>query len=268
MVRDSSGGIPLWRFALLSSAGGLRHAITTRLGGTSEPPYAELNLGLHVGDDPGRVVENRRRVCQALGVSFESLTFGRQVHGDRVHVVGSGDVGAGRDRLETSIAGADGLVVAGSGATIGVLMADCVPLVCYDPERRVGAVAHAGWRGTARGIAAAMVGRMARECGSRPEWLLVGIGPGVGPCCYEVGGEVVEALRAAGASPGSLVAAGEGSWRVDLAAVNCSQLMAAGVPAGNIEVAGICTSCRSEEFFSERRLGRPTGRFGAFLALA
>lgn len=259
MIRRATGRAVLWEFEVFSGVRSLRHCVTGREGGVSEGGYATLNLGLHVGDDSGAVVENRRRVCRALGVEFEGCTFAQQVHGDRVCEVSGGQVGAGRTRFADGIPETDGLVVAGPGAAVAVVVADCVPMVMYDPERHVGGVVHAGWRGTAAGIAGRAVGVMAEAWGARAESLLVGIGPAIGPCCYEVSEEVAGKVGAAEVR--------EGKWYADLAEANRRQLCGAGVRAESIEVAGMCTACHSEEFYSERRLGGPTGRFGAFVAL-
>ncbi len=267
MTRRENEGTPSWEFELLSGFSSFRHAVTTRQGGVSEGCHAQLNLGLHVGDDPARVVENRRRVCRALEVDFESCTFAQQVHGDAVRIVTEAEAGAGRTRFEDGIPEADGLVVREPGVTVAVLVADCVPLVLYDPEHRVGAVIHAGWRGTAAGIAGKAVRFLAAECGSRPAELIVGLGPAIGPCCYQVRAEVVAKLTRGFDYREPVAEQRAGEWYLDLAKANLQQLAAAGVPDENIEPSGICTSCRSGEFYSERRLGRPTGRFGLFASL-
>ena len=259
VIRRATGGVVLWEFEVFSGVRSLRHCVTGRQGGMSEGRYAALNVGLHVGDDCEAVVENRRRVCRALGVEFEGCTFAQQVHGDRICEVSGGQVGAGRTRFVDGIPETDGLVVAGPGAAVAVVVADCVPMMMYDPERHVGGVVHAGWRGTAAGIAGKAVRFLGERCGSRPEAVLAGVGPAIGPCCYEVSEEVAGKVGVAEVR--------DGKWYADLAEANRGQLCGAGVRAESIEVAGMCTACHSEEFYSERRLGRPTGRFGAFLAL-
>lgn len=246
---------------------GLCHVVTARAGGVSAPPYDALNLALHVGDDRERVVENRRRVCEALGVEFGRLTLGQQVHGDGVCVVEASDAGRGRERLEDGIPDTDGLIVREPGIAIGVFVADCVPLLLYDPERRVAAAVHAGWRGTTAGIAGRAVRAMADEGGARPESIIAGVGPAIGLCCYQVSEPLARAMREAAASD-RVAEARQGRWYADLAEANRRQLLAAGVRAEHIELSGICTACRSHEFYSERKLGRPTGRFAALVTLA
>jgi YfiH family protein len=233
----------------------------------SEGPYAKLNLGLHVDDDPARVIENRRRVCRVLGVDFDRCTFAQQVHGDSIRMVTKTEAGEGRARFDDGIPKTDGLAVSEPGVTVAVLVADCVPILLYDPENHVGAAVHAGWRGTAGGIAAKAVRLLADECGCRPAALVVALGPAIGSCCYQVGAEVVEGLTRAFDYEESVAERRARNWYADLAKANLQQLTTAGVSVENIEPSGICTSCDSEEFYSDRKLGRPTGRFGAFISL-
>ena len=266
MIPSDCAPMRIWQFELLSAHDLVCHAVTGRHGGVSEGPYAALNVGSHVGDNPEHVVENRRRVCEALGVEFERLTFGQQVHGDGVGVLGAEEARRGRASFEDGLPQTDGMIVREPGVAIGVFVADCVPLLLYDPERHLAAAVHAGWRGTAAGIAAKAVQRLAEQFGTALGDLVVGVGPAVGPCCYQVSERVAQALRqAAGAE--AAAARRDGHWYADLAEANRRQLLAAGVSADGIELSGICTSCNHDDFFSERKLGKPTGRFAAIMAL-
>ncbi len=266
MIARSHDSLDLWQFGLLATHDSVCHAVTGRRGGVSEASYAELNLALHVGDGAHHVIENRRRVCASLGLDFRTLTFAQQVHADAVRVVTRDQAGAGRERFEDGIPQADGLVAAESGIALAVVVADCVPLIFYDPTNRVIGAVHAGWRGTAAGIAAKIVRCLAEEFGTAPGDLVVGLGPAIGSCCYRVSAEVIEALNQSGYPAPVAERRGE-SWFADLAAANQQQLAAAGLAADKIELSGICTSCNHDEFFSERKLGRPTGRFAAIVAL-
>ena len=267
MIHTQKGGLGVWRFESLSQFEGLQHGVTGRPGGVSRPPYAALNLGLHVGDDPAAVIENRRRLCAALGLDIATLTLGAQVHGAELAIAGEQQVGAGSLDLASAIPGVDGLVITRPGLLAAVLSADCVPLVLYDPKRRVGAVIHAGWRGAAAGIAARAVRLLRDSCASDPEHLYVAIAPAIGVCCYQVSQCVAGRVVAALPDPRRALEQRDGAWYVDLAECSRQQLLASGVLASHIEGAGICTSCRADAFFSERRLGRPTGRLGTFLVL-
>lgn len=258
-------GITHVRFRIFDGAPAV-HAVAGRSGGVSASPYASLNLGWSVGDGQAAVAENRRRLYCSLGLDPAKGAAGRQVHKDRVVAV---EHPAGALDPEQGVPETDALLTDRPGVGLLVIAADCVPLLFCDPVRRVVGTAHAGWRGTVQNIAARTVEAMAARYGSRPGDLLVGIGPSIGRCCYEVDEPVLGPLR--DALPDDyhdlIEPVREGHARIDLWESNRLLLLAAGVPAGNIEVSGLCTACNKETFFSERALGRPSGRFGAVIAL-
>lgn len=245
----------------------VRHGITTRSGGAGSPPYATLNLGLHVGDRPETVAENRRRTAKALAANPARFTAGEQVHGNRVAVVGEEEAGRGAFRMEEALAGIDALVTALPETPLLVLAADCVPLLLYDPERHVAAAVHAGWRGTVADIVGETVRTMAGTFGSDPARILAGIGPSMGPSCYQVGEEVVRKAEALlGQETPALIREGAEA-RFDLWEANKALLERAGVPRNNVETLGLCTHCRTDLFFSYRAENGLTGRIGAVIVL-
>ena len=258
----ASDAAPLVRAPAFAPDGGATFAVTTRAGGVSAPPFASLNLGAGTGDAPEAVAENRARVARALGVDPSRMVFVRQVHGRDVVRVDA-PWPAGVDPPE-----ADAMVTSVADVALAILVADCVPVGLYDPERRVVAVVHAGWRGTAAGVVRACVEALAAQ-GSRPAALRAVVGPCIGPCCYVVGDEVVEALRAAWPRlPARVVRRDtDGRARVDLRAANVHVLCEAGVPAGHVAHLGACTSCHTDTFFSHRAENGRTGRFAALVRL-
>lgn len=262
-VRRDRAGIGLWQEERWA-AWDVLHAFSDRYGGVSPAPFSSLNVGLHVGDDAAAVRENRRRLCRALGVAPEALVAGEQVHGTRVAVVGAEDRGRGAFELRDAVPGADALVTDTPGVILFALFADCVPVYLYDPKRRAVGLAHAGWKGTAGGIARRTAEKMSEAFGSRPEDLHAAIGPSIGPCCYEVGEEVARALAGAGLG---IVVEDAQRLRADLWAANAAQLAEAGVPRDNIAVAGLCTRCLRDTFFSHRGHGGRTGRMAAAIGL-
>ncbi|MCW3049375.1 MAG: hypothetical protein JWO74_3659 [Solirubrobacterales bacterium] len=206
---------------------------TTRRGGVSEGPFASLNLGLGTDDDPERVGENRERLAAQAGVARERFAHGRQVHGTEVRRVTALAHGAPSD--------ADGQATALAGVAPVVVVADCLPIALV--AREAVAMVHAGWRGLAGGIVGEGVAAL-RELGAGA--FRAAIGPGAGPCCYEVGAEVHAALGTSGRT-------------ADLKAVAREQLEAAG--AQEVHDVGLCTLCAGPElFFSHRRDGGVTGR--------
>lgn len=249
---DSSDGIPLFRSTLLAH---LTHGFSTRSGGVSRGGYSSLNCGAGWGDDPAAVQENLRRLAARAGFALPALHLAHQVHGQRVLCV---------DELApTAVAAeeADALVATRAGLVVGVITADCVPILMADDEGRV-AAAHAGWRGTIADVAGATV-RALCDAGARPAHLRAALGPSIGPCCFEVGDDVARQFSAL--SP-HLVEHGRAKPRVDLRRANRLLLEAAGLPAAHIDDAPPCTSCDPLRFFSFRRDGRGIGEMLAFIA--
>jgi hypothetical protein len=242
-------------------------AVTTRHGGVSVAPYDTLNLGLHVGDDPARVVANRRRSAVAFGVGLDEVVFARQVHGAGVVFVGGDDAGRGTVHESDVVADADVLVASTPGVTLAILVADCVPLALVDPEARVVAAVHAGWRGTAAGVVGAALEAM-RARGAAPERVRAWVGPGVAADRYQVTDEVRDALDGAvgraALDDGVARRDGPGHWLVDLAAANRQQLRMGGVAMERIYDCGVTTA--DERLFSDRA-ARPCGRFALLARL-
>jgi len=224
-------------------------------------------VSLHVGDRPEHVIEKRRRLCAALNLDFDRYRVPREVGGDAVRIVSSGEAGAGRDRLENWIPKTDALVVAEPGITIAITAADCAPIVIYDPDNHVGALVHAGGTGTSAAIAAKAVRFLEAKCAGRPAALLAGVGPAIGPCCYEITEDIAAQISAGFPYPAPVVQQRGGRWYANLEDANRQQLLASGLSGDHIDVCGLCTACRTDEFYSDRKEGRPTGRFVAFLCL-
>ena len=241
--------------------------VTTRQGGVSAGSYASLNLGLHVGDQPGDVLENRRRAAAALGADPGDFVFCVQAHGPNVHVVTAADRGRGTLTQDDAIPGTDALVTAEPGVALTVMVADCVPIVLYDPTAHVLACVHAGWRGTVARVSEAAVTSM-RSLGSDPANVIAGLGPAIAPDRYQVGEDVRDAAeQGLGASTGKVIRAdGTGKWLFDLWTANHLVLEEAGVLASNIHVAAIPTGSARGMFFSDREV-RPCGRFAAMARL-
>ncbi len=232
-------------------------AFFTRLGGVSKPPFDSLNVGHTVGDDPGAVEENHRRIFEALGIFGSQIVTARQVHGLEVAVVDEGHQGK-------VIPNTDGLLTSTPGTFLMLRFADCVPVVLYDPGKGAVGLLHAGWKGSIMGIAFKAVKLMQEAFGSRPEEILAGIGPSIGPCCYEIGDDVAELAQDFWPEP-PITRTPQGRMYLDLWELNRRWLLKAGVV--RVELSGICTSCRKEEFFSHRASGGLTGRFAVVVGL-
>ncbi|HVV51157.1 MAG TPA: peptidoglycan editing factor PgeF [Polyangia bacterium] len=258
LVRDPDGRweLPLLRSALIGAP--FVHGFTTRAGGASAPPFDTLNLGGKWGDDPAAVSENRRRLERAAG---GPIFTARQVHGAAVARVRVGDGRAAVAALE-----ADGLYTDAPGIVLGVFVADCVPALLVDPRTGARAAVHAGWRGTVAGVLPAAVRALAADFGARPADLRVALGPAIGPCCFEVGPEVVaafEALCPDARARGIVLPSPRGApgkANVDLKAANRLLLERAGVDPTALDAGPECTACDRARFFSFRRDGAATGQ--------
>jgi len=249
-------------------ASGAAAVVTARSGGVSSGPYASLNLSFSVGDDPGCVLENRRRLATAFGADLGDFVFARQVHGAGVRIVTESDRGSGAYPLDDAIGGAseaggvDVLVTASPGVVLVILTADCVPVVLHDPVAGVLACVHAGWRGTVAGVTAAAVAAM-KGLGTRPSDIVAGIGPAIGADRYQVSPDVSEAVsRSFGpAAPGFIRPdpSAPDRWLLDLPSANRHALRQAGVPGPQIHATDLVTGPAPGHFFSDRT-ARPCGR--------
>lgn len=241
---------------------GLQAWVTTRAGGASTGSYATLNLGLHVGDDPEAVLENRRRLARLIGAELGDFVFCNQVHQPNVTVVGAEHRGRGAFTVDDAIPQTDALVTTEPGVVLVVMVADCVPLVLHDPQAAVLACVHAGWGGTVKGVTRAAVKTMT-DLGAEPARIRAGIGPAISPADYQVGQMVRDAAEAEfGQRLDQVISPdGTGRWLFDLVRANELQLLEAGVPDGSIHRSGLVTG-KHTQFFSHRADG-PCGRFVA-----
>jgi polyphenol oxidase len=243
--------LELFQFENLSQIPGLVHGISTRTGGVSAERCASLNVSYSVGDATENVDENLRRVADAVGTERAKLFVPYQVHGREVTLVDADTP----DRPRCDV-----LISRSAEKSLMLRYADCTPVLLADPKRRAVAAVHAGWRGSAVRAAGAAVDALHQAFGSDPGDIVAGIGPAIGPCCYAVGQDVFDAF----ADRPELFANG----KLDLWTANRQALLETGVLAEHIEVAGVCTRCESERFFSHRANGGlPAGRFAAVIRL-
>jgi polyphenol oxidase len=257
MAASSGSELPLFQFRHFGAVRGVAHGVTTRHGGVSRGPYSSLNLSLSVQDDDLAVLENKRRVTTAFAAAPEALLTTRQIHGNAVVAVGQAHWTADESPR------ADAMITDYPGTLLLQRFADCVPLFFADARGRAVGLAHAGWRGTLLNVAAATVEALVTSYGTKPYELVIGIGPSIGPCCFEVGTDVAEKF---GGHPG-LVENNDSRPHVDLWEANRLALVAAGVAPEAIEIAAVCTRCNPEDYFSHRALGYPAGRFGGVIGL-
>jgi YfiH family protein len=236
---------------------GFVHGFPERTGGVSVGARASLNLGYRWGDDRAAVDENRRLLAAHVGYPPDALQVTKHVHGTRVWQVGE----PLPDPPEF-----DGLVTDRAGPVLGAFAADCIPILFADPRARVIGACHAGWRGTVAGVAPNVLARMI-ELGARPADVRVALGPSIGPCCFEVGPEVVDAFRAAFGDVPGMVVRGPNKDHIDLRRAMRASLERAGVAPAHIDDAPPCTKCEAERFFSYRRDGMEGGVHMGFILM-
>jgi polyphenol oxidase len=259
MHRHQPDGLAFYTFESLRAFPELVHAITTRHGGVSAGPYASLNVSKGLGDDPEAVEENLQRVCSTLRLHRHDLVSPNQRHTANVCKVGPAD----RGRIQV---GYDALITDQWRVPLLLRYADCVPVMLYDPRHHAIALVHSGWRGTVLGAPRAAVESMVKEFGSLPTEIVAAIGPSIGPCCYEVGRDVIGAVQQAFSRADSLLPPRAGGRRhLDLWSANRRWLSECGVR--QIEVSELCTACHTGDFYSHRAENGKTGHFAAVMGL-
>ena len=244
---------------------GLVHGVTQRTGGVSKGLYESLNLALHTGDDVRSVLENRRRLCETAKMSFHRLTGCQQTHEDRIELVTAAFAGRGHDVYDDGFARTDALMTNCHGVPLLICIADCVPIILYDPVGPAVAVVHAGWRGTVQKLAAKTVLHMQKQFGSDPAQVLAYIGPSIGAKDFSVGAEVVQVFEDAfGGDIAELLTVRNNNYFINLAVANTVQLEAVGVRLDHIAVTATNVCDDNSGYFSYRRDCGQTGRMAAF----
>lgn len=232
---------------------------STRHGGCSEGVYGTFNVNGYCGDDETAVKNNRRALCDMLGIDEEHLVIPHQTHEMEVRVIGEEFLSLPGNIRSMLLEGVDSVITAVPGVCIGVSTADCIPILLYDEELHVACAVHAGWRGTVKRIAEKAVKAMQSVYQARPENIKACIGPGISLDSFEVGDEVYQEFVSAGFDMERIARLQE-KWHIDLPGCNRLQLMDAGVEARNIQVSDVCTFKNTGDYFSARKLGTASGR--------
>ena len=251
----------LYRVRAFDAYPNLTHAIFTRRGGYSQAPFDTLNLGSSVGDDPQAIKKNYEQVYQVTHITPEQTVSCHLIHSADVLTINQ----ANQQRL---MGKADGLITGTPNIYLSMRFGDCTPLIFFDPVRGAVGLTHAGWRGTMQDMAGATVRMMVKQFDCRPGDMIAVIGPAIGPCCYEVGSEVIAAAAESFEDSASLFTRRNGKANhahFNLWEANRRQLAAAGVQ--QIIQSELCTACRTDQFFSHRAEHGRTGRFGVIIGL-
>lgn len=259
-IKHTKGSLSYYTDELIDSLGGLDYIFTTRLGGVSSGDLASLNLGTGRDDKRENILENYKRACAAVNLDYTKCVLAKQTHTTNIRIVVKNDCGKGLT-AESDIRDTDGLITAEPGIPLVIFYADCVPILLFDPKKKVLACLHGGWRGTVNGIAEKGVNIMKDTFGCGD--IYAAIGPSIGLCCFETGLETAEIFNQNGF--GEFVEYKKDKAFIDLWAVNESILKNCGVK--NISIARLCTVCHCDEFFSHRGCGAATGRMALIAAM-
>lgn len=232
-------------------------AFTLRIGGCSQPPFESLNFSASQGDALENVQGNYSLLAKRLGIEAAQIAACRQIHEDTVEII---------ETVSPIPPHADAIITTTPGIYPAIKTADCLPILLLDPVRQIAGAIHAGWRGTVLRISRKVVQMMKSRFGSNPADIVAGLGPAIGPCCYEVDEVVLRPFRQGFPKAEQFIIRSESetrpkeSLRLDLVGANRFELIQEGVPSTNIHSVGLCTSCHPDLFFSYRRDGVQSGR--------
>ena len=264
---NTKNGVTYITFPKFEKTGIVNHLFSTRIGGVSQGKYASMNLSFNNGDRREAVLENYRRLCDCEGIDVNNLVLSRQTHTDNIKIVTKEHCGTGI--FKESFQDIDGLITNQSGVALVTQYADCTPLAFIDPVKRVIATSHAGWRGTVKQIGKKTVEKMTLEFGCNPNDIIVGIGPCIGKCCYEVDDPVYnEFVKLSYLNLDKIFSPkSNGKYMLNLVEANKQILMAAGIRQENIDLSDICTCCNADTLHSHRASKGERGNLALIIAL-
>ncbi len=266
-VQTQQGGIITITFPRFADSKILRHAVSTRVGGVSAGIYRSLNMSYRVEDDNVRVDENRVLLSREFGMDLSRSVWVDQVHSDNVVKLDA----ANRPQNGGSLGQGDGIITNEMDISVMILVADCLPILFFDPIHKAIGLAHAGWRGSVSHVAAKTLLAMGDAYGTKPEEVRAVLGPCIGACCYEVGEDVRKSfMNVFPWGQEVFEKSSKDHWKLNLSEANARQLIEIGMKEENLIRSELCTIKNIDMFYSHRAeagSGKPTGRFGAFLML-
>ena len=234
-------------------------AVSFRQGGKSLSPFDSLNLGLHTNDNRRNVLENRRLFFELLSINYKNIVTLKQIHSNRVEIVDKSDKGKGALNFSDSLSEADGMVTNGPGVPLAVFTADCMSIFFMDPQKRIIGIAHAGWKGTLLKITTNVINAMKRV-GAELENIIIGFGPAIGNCCYEIKKDLIERFS------NKYIETKNKKCYLNLRKANMDILISSGIRKDNIIDSNFCTFCHSDYCFSYRK-EKQTGRMASVIML-
>lgn len=265
MLKHTCEDLLFFSYQIFQPFDSLTNVVSTRLGGVSQGYLHSLNLSFRVGDDEEAVITNRSRFYNATDVEPTMVAQAQLVHGTHIEVVTDQTPCDTHLKLPET----DGLVTNVLNKALFIPVADCAAVAFFDPKQRVIGLAHAGWRGTVKGVIGQIVTTMRQIFGSDPSDILVGISPSIGPCCYEVKEDLVEVFTNAFPHHAHhfFLRQSDGTIHLDMWAFLCWQLVKSGILGEHIECSELCTACHTDWFYSHRAEHGRTGRFAGLIVL-
>ena len=224
---------PLYRWRIFDDFSSMINTgVTCRMGGHRGIPYGDFNQALHTGDDEESVIENRKILCQSQNLSFHNYTCARQTHGANIHVVTAETTGKGRENYSTSISDTDALIVLKKNIMINIHLADCVPITVFDYRKKAGALIHSGWRGTVQLITKKTIKFMINDLDCSASNMIAGIGPSIGPCCFETGEDTALKISSSFNYSHEVIRKNHNHIHADLKQANLEQILSMGIKEG------------------------------------
>lgn len=267
MKLNEKGNLKYYTFENIEKTNMVKHCFSTKFGGVSKGFYESMNLSFR-DDIKENVIKNYEIICSGIGVDYKNVVFSSQIHEDKIYKVTKEDVGKGLLR-QSNIKGYDALITNEKDIALVTFYADCVSIFIVDPINKAIGIAHSGWRGTVKEIGAKTIKQMNKIYGSNAKDLIVGIGPSIEKCCFQVGKEVVETFKKDLPFSEKYIFNDtiKDKYKIDLQGIIKQTLINSGVLEKNIEVSELCTMCNNEMFFSHRFMGNERGSLAGIISI-
>ncbi len=267
MKLNEKNDLKYYTFYNIEKTNIVKHCFSTKFGGVSSGVYNSMNLSFR-DDLKENVIQNYKIICSAIGIDYKNTVFSSQTHQDKVYKVTKNDIGKGLLK-QSDIYGYDALITNEKDIVLVTFYADCVSIFIVDPINKAIGIAHSGWKGTVKEIGAKTIKQMEIEYGSNPKDLIIGIGPSIEKCCFQVGKEVVDIFKEELPFSKSYIFndTPKDKYKIDLQGIIKQSLINSGVLSQNIELSGLCTMCNSDTFFSHRVMGNNRGSLAGIISL-
>ena len=267
MKINKKDNLKYYTFENIEKTNIVKHCFSTKFGGVSTGVYESMNLAFRE-DKRENVIKNYEIICNAIGVDYKNVVFSSQIHKDKVYKVTKDDIGKGLFK-QSDINQYDALITNEKDVVLVTFYADCVSIFIVDPVNKAIGIAHSGWRGTVKEIGAKTVNKMIEEYKTNPKDLIVGIGPSIEKCCFQVAIDVVDVFRKELPFSKKYIFDDDekDKYKIDLQGIIKQTMINKGVLEENIEISGLCTMCNSDIFFSHRAMGNDRGSLAGIINL-